>query len=543
MAITNAETDVLYPFVGQTVTINAEISVGNRYRCKLISKPFDSAIELFDDARDNYIVRNRFTPDVAGRYYFTICEETVGANPPRFSNDLGLATGHAAPGEVRGVESVALVSSLAFTVTVGERVTRELGIAPDTVTLEGWTHTLRDSGAGSFPDPLANEDGGLITHYIDSTKSPRLLKADTTPAQIAAQSVAVAEAVRDIGGAISTSYVYGTRYGEDHAIMPWNRIAFDPIVEFGWTAQRFNTHIVANAIGVHTAADVTNTLTDAVGAPLATQIAFLNAAVTAFTGHVQLVGAGPCHAAADTLTLADIPAALAAGSTQEECIDRTNLLWWILDEHLTRIWPAHTSTLAAAAVHPAGDARLNDVTYPLAIDATTAVSRQGAIKSLYGNHIARTGYTMGPYHANVATSAEQYTDALPDNRDAYVAAVGVLYDKLRAHLGNMSAAGVSTAYHTAIDNTLSALRDGKPSSFEEAVKYHETINWILATHAFKGAPVHQASYPCGWRPTVHGIEAVHHAYRTELLSAAATVPPNEVYASSKLVMLGGFKKG
>jgi len=164
------------------------------------------------------------------------------------------------------------------------------------------------------------------------------------------------------------------------------------------------------------------------------------------------------------------------------------------------------------------------------------------MRSLYEAHRLKEQLNA-TYHNVMAGADEGYTDALPDNRDAYPTAVGTLLDCVRAHISNMSKAGVATAYHASIDTTLAAIATGKPSSFEEAVKYHEMLNWILATHAAKGSPVHDYAHAGGMRPTVRGIEAVHHAYRTELLSAAATVPPNEVYASGKLIMLGGFKKG
>ena len=556
MAITNCKTDLAYPFVGDVTTIVATLVpaigsgvVGNRYRCKLTSKPADSGLELFDDARDNYVANNLFTPDVPGRYYFTVREETVSVDVPRFSNDLGGA-------DKTGIEQVPENSAATLTVTIGEVVTREIGIAPDTVTFEAHCHTLQPTVSNLFgnsevfplpssvTDPLTNESGGIVTAYIDRPRSPRLiLDGASDPSQIAASSISVAKAMRDLGAIGSPSYQYGARYGENRSIMPWNLVVADPIVEFGWTVQRFNTHVVANAIPLHAGADG-NAMVNPSGANLAQWIAFLNELLSRLKIHVQLV-AGPVHGAADTLTKGhlDSIAALGAGATFPEVIDRTNLMWWCLDEHLTRIWPAHDSAITAYAVHPAGDVRLDADAYTIAIDAATVADRCSYMRARYEDHRARTGYTLGPYHANVATDAEQYTDALPDNRDSYPVAVGTLYDLLRKHLGNMSAAGVSTAYHTAIDNTLAALRDGKPSSFEDAVRYHETINWILATHAFKGAPVHEASYPVGWRPTVRGIEALHHAFRTELLSAAAVVPPNEVYSSSKLVMLGGFKKG
>lgn len=550
MALSNITTDRRYAMPGDAITITATLGGGSRFRARLMRAPVDSALELYDASKENYIGRNVFVPDVPGRYYFDLDEETVTAEAPRFSNDLGDATDHG--GTSRGTESVTLVSTTSgFAVTVGQRVTREIGIAPDAVTFDGYAHVAYDDGSGtgpddtSFPgDPLATQTGGLITAYADRTRSPRLILDGTTDAaRIAASSNNVAAAMRDLGAVGSSDHVYGVRYGEGHAIMPWNRIVFDPIAEFGWTTQRFNTHIVASAIGLHTAADAVNTLAAPAGVTIAQQITFLNNARTALIGHVQLVGVGPVHATADTLSLADIPAALAVGATQNQCIDRTNLLWWILDEHMTRIWPASTSAIADDAVHPAGDARLNAVATPLAVDATTATARQAAIRVAYEAHRQRTAVTLGPYHDNVGTTAEQYTDALPDNRDSYVTAVGTLLGLLRNHLSNVDAAGAATVYHTAIDTTLAALTTGTPSTFEDAVRYHEMINWILATHALKGSPVHGGSYPSGWRPTVHGIEALHHAFRSELLYTTSAVPPTEVYAASKLIMLGGFKKG
>lgn len=547
MTITNTWIDVHYPFAGDTVTVNATFDAGTRYRVRLVSKPYNSALEVYDEAKDNHLPLNRLTPDVGGRYELLVVEELVQFDPPRFSNDFGDASARGGSATLsRGVEQVTEHGTATLVLTAGERVTRNVGLPPDAVVFEAHAHQEWKAASNAVPsafggDPLGSDGYGVLTAVVDAAKAPRLiLDGASSVARTAATDTSVAQALRDLGGAPLPSLRYGTRYGEQHPIMTWNRvIEADPIGSFGWLVQRLNRHIGAIDLSIHQAAD---TGVGLISPMPADQVTFLNDLRVKLLVHVQSTTA---HKASDVLTAQHIPTSdLALSASQDACCDRTNLLWWCLDEHLTRLYPSSANNVGDTNwVHLYGDLRLDASKYPLAVDAGTAAARQQYMWKRYKDHWWQTDVdTSGVYHSAAASASDLLLDSPPTDRESYIESVGKAWAVFRQHVSNRNVSGVVTAYHASPDAAASASMLGNPSNFAEAIVYHEALNWALGEHAAKGNPTHSCAYAGGCRPSAHGIEALHHAYRSALLSATGTTPPNANVASSKLVMLGGFTK-
>lgn len=544
MALSNVTTDLRYPMPGDVVSVQATCSVGTQYRVRLTAKPAASALECFDDAKQNHLTLNRFAPDVGGRYTLTVIEETVTFDPPRFEGDFGDATLHGGTAARGVLLDPVQVDTATLTVSVGESVRRGIGVAPDTIDIHACAHEVWGGVAETFWQPTDATAHGALTACVDATRCPRITTDNASDAaRIAASDSTVVRALRDIGGVPTAAQQYGDEYDETHAIMPWNLVISNPYDEFAWTVRRFNRHVAAVDVKIHSVADAANTLVVPVSSSLADQITFLNALRVALLAHVQYAGVGDPHTNEDSITFGHlaVTGALDPGASQDEACDRCNLLWWCLDEHLTRLY---SDTAAAYQCHLTGDARLDDVTYPKATDATTAHARNVRMRAVYEAHRINVAlYALGDYHNAAGTSAETFSDALPTDRDSFVAATGKLLTKLRDHLLNMSAAGASTSYHLAADTTLAAIASGSPATFEDAVAYAEMIQWILATHAAKGPSVHAYAHAGDCAPTRFGVERIHHAFRTALLTASGLTPPaNENYAATKFVMVGGFGK-
>lgn len=554
MTITTITRDRRYPQPGEVVTLLPTFDAGTRCRFRLLSKPTESKLPIWDDAKDNYLVRDQLTPDVPGVYCCEGVQETVSVNAPRFSNDLGVSANH--PTEIRGVEQVMqLPVVLRYTIPVVEKVTRQIGSGSDTATIELHccgsietvdvaipTHWIWNPvplpghlEADEWVHELRPAVEGVITRCADRTLAPKLSNVNSDLAKYAATHADVLLALRELGGADYGDSSY--RAGEDSEIVSWESCIWtDPYEVFRQTVDAFNGHAQSVAdLRVHDVADNVNVAPPSTGGTPANQAVFLNAILLTMIAHASHAA----HPTADAILLAALLALvpLGASPSQDECCGRTNELWRLLDEHLTRIYlPGVTPQVHLQEA----DRKLNSALYPKAVDAGTAVSRQGALKSAYDDHRVRVSpYVGGHYHEIAATSAEKYTDALPDNRDTLPTAVGTLATLLVKHMGNVSAAGVSTGYHAAMDSSVLAILRSAPTDFASAIETLEAIRWQLAKHARRGAPHHDTAWAGAADPAVYGLEALAHAWLTATVEPLpAVLLGNSDVASVRLAAAG-----
>lgn len=529
MAFTSYGKDIQWVMPGDVVTLAAVYTVGTRFRCKLVDKPHNSQLELFDEAKENWLSNNQIVPDVGGRYSITFVEETVTIDVPHFSNDLGAGA---------GIEQVTAIGDVSYVVTVCKRVVRDIGVLPDKVQIELW---------GACDDDVSSPTYGVLTYLADRTKCPRLITdGSSDPAVAAAYATATALAVEYVGGYGDATHKWGDLGWESGTIIPWDDvISDDPIGDLGHTIWNMNEHIAAVTLRVHGAADAVNAITaaDAATGNAASQVALLNDILAQIAPHAILI-AGPVHACADTIAQAECAALapLGGGATLTERIDRTNALREILGGHLPR---GTMSLITYDAVHYYP----GDFPAPLLISEAwtegTAVTLMNLMKTYYEAHRAKVVLVAAGYHAAAGTAENFYNEQVPLDREGYIKAVGGALDIFHAHVTNRNpTTGATVAYHTAADWAHRADMLGKPTDFASAVVYHEILDHLLTKHVQTASDVHSTALYLGrWYKVFKGLGLVHSMFRDSLVSSTGTVPLCDNYAAAKLIMLGGCVEG
>ncbi|MFA4900900.1 MAG: hypothetical protein WC563_15385 [Brevundimonas sp.] len=550
MAITSTTRDVRYPAPGDKVTLNCVYTVGNRFRTKLTNKPIDSALETYEAAKENYLVGNTITPDVVGCYTVTFVEETSTIPVPHFSNDTGAG---------QCVEVVTAVATSAHAITVAGKVKRQIGFAPDDVTLELYA-TVDDFAGGTT--------GGALTRYTDATRSPRLTNPGGDAAKIAMATDYVARHVAEIGGygnetALSTvkSYKYGDRTDQIAPVMSYLRIEDATILEsFAWTIVRLNEHTQNVGIAVHNVIDAANVITSPVGVvgDEPSQRILLNETLVDLAAHAA-IGGGGAHANADTVCTGwcALYAPLPNPSTVQERIDRTLVLFDLMDEHMTR-----TQILVTAQVpyvhRDAADEHLDYDAYYPPHDETTAVACMNHMRTRFGctgapaatEHLGRAVITAA-YHNIPGGWDSYYGDTMPSDSAGLIVGVRKALQVFQAHVTNIEfTSGVTVLYHAAAGGVTATPDWGSrsdvipgPSDYVGAINALEALNWLLALHSNNGTPTHSMRYQGVWKKRARGIEAIHHAFRTAVTYTGTTVGAAENAAYARLIVGGGFSKG
>lgn len=527
MAITTVKRDRRWVFAGDEIAISADITAGNRYRTYLREKPVKSALSVSTASDPVFLPDNKFTPDVPGRYSIVLREEIVTSPPAHYSNDIN-------------AESVTVPAVYTYTFTVAERVSRAVGLQPDTVTLQmaatcdDW---VQDTATWS---PTVY---GAITRFIDTQNVPVLASPTSDGARIASQSAAVVRAVADIGGNGNDLVYYGQRTAiETLSVMPWESIADSAVIaNLGWTIRRYHDHCYTDAVVVHAVADAAHTIgsADCAAGDEPAQRTLLEEIRTDMALHVAN-NPGAYHDSADATATAALAAlaALPNPSTLAARIARTNDLFDIVDAHFTRAFVAQTG--ATFVHHDVADNHMAYATYYPAYSESTLVLTANYLKAQINLHLARTLLLAANYHP-ITDYDNSYLDTYPTDRDTYIKAVSKLLGLFQAHVTNIdSTTGTAAIYHTAADWTSRTDMLGTPTDFTTAVIMHEALDWLLSQHASKGLTTHGMTHAGEAAERPFGIEAIHHAFRSALQSATPTIPANENYAAAKLVLVGGF---
>lgn len=541
MAITSTQRDIRYPSPGDKVTITAVYTQGNRFRCRLINRPVDSALEVYTPAKDNYLTGNTITPDVVGCYVVEVVEESVANPVPRFSNDRGSG---------QCIETITPIASSTHYITVVGRVTRQIGFAPDDVTLECYATT--DDFASIFLSPAS----GVLTRYTDAVRCPRLINPGSDRAKLAAAHASVARWVAEIGGygnASALSGVASFKYG-DRADQVLPIVAHDAVVDadvldsFAWLINRMNDHIEEQAVRIHGAADAANVVTaaDAVAGDEPSQRLLLNDIRATLAAHVA-IGGGGAHANADSIAVPKLAALapLPAGSTPQQRITRTVQLFDILDAHLTRVW----ISLAGTLVHDTtGDNHMSYSTLYPAFDDASVVAAANAMKVEYNLHRQRVVVLAALYHNIPGTSTSTYNDAMPTDRTGFVTAVRTALQVWQSHVSNIEhTSSADVAFHSdGVDpypdfGSRTDVIPG-PSDYTGALNAMEALTWCMSRHVALGVPTHGAQYPGRIAIRPYGIEAIHHAFRRAVTDTSMAVGGTENAAYARLIRGGAFEK-
>lgn len=540
MAITNITRDVRYPSVGDKVTIKCLFTAGTgkRFRCRLIDKPIDSALVVYTAANDTWLTNNQITPDVVGRFRVELVEELVVNPVPTFSNDLGAG---------QCIETISTVDTDSHYMTVMGKVKRQIGFAPDDVTLEAYTAT--DDFAPSFLSPTS----GVLTRYTDATRCPKLTNPGSDIAKIAAAYDTIARQVAEIGGygnesAASgvASYKYGDRADQILPIIPETSLADSAILtSFAWMINRMNDHIEEQAVMIHGAPDANEvTAADAVAGDEPSQRLLLNDILTILSAHVA-IGGGGVHNTADTIATAALAglAALPNPSTLAQRIARANALFDIMDDHFTQVFLALDP--ASGIVHDTtGDNHMSYSTlYPVWNDATV-VACANAMKVQYNLHRVRVVLLAALYHAIPGDVHCTYNDAMPVDSAGFIAGVRKALQVWQAHVTNIEFdSGATIVYHTAADFGSRTDVIPGPSDYAGAINAMEALNWTISKHASLGVPTHGYQQAGRIKIRPYGVEAIHHAFRTGVTYTGMTVGNVENAAYARLIMGGGFSKG
>lgn len=543
MAITSITADLTLPVAGDTVTFSATatpffcetgIGTANQFRFKLISKPLESSLELFDDAKENYLVANKFTPDVDGMYTFTCNAEMVSTSVPHFSND-------GSTGGYKGLERTTLLATATVYYPVGGTLTRQLGVAPDTCQISVTT--------GRYPcivwstgSPSAIPTEGVITDYADATRAPALSDGTTDKAKLAMQAAAVSTALAAIGG---------DGYTGTSTILSWSSVIdSDPVATLTYLLLAFNDHVTSTNIATHYGADVTNPIAtaDCTVGDATSQVNLLNDIRTAGIAHYACTSSGghSVHSTADVTNT--LPASdLAGGASLADRMARANLLTTGLMAHYKfGAQPVAGTPVTYGYVHPdVGDWQATHST-PDATTEATLVARANEIKSVFNAHLGR-GQLGVAYHVDSGVLGSQYFEDFPSELGpAFVAAVNKYADLLQAHATNIKATdGTAETYHTTAD--WDARTDDLPRATDDAgaIQLLEILHARFFAHVAKGVNVHDRVVTITrswWGVAQSGIGLLNGSFVDAVNDAAATVPPTESEATTKLIQLGGFVK-
>jgi hypothetical protein len=518
-------------FVGDTVELSSSISLtSTRARYQLTEKPTESQLPLTDSAKPVYLIPKghfacTFSPDSEGKYTIQIDEERVTPNAPHYSND----------DDSVGVESVTPVSITTVYVFVGAEYKRQIGIAPDMVTL-----TFNSQGR-------AGPTYGALTYAAIPVKCPQLGGAVTDRAKNAVKDTNVVLATKAIGGMVGPYSYSGT-----DELIPWDSVIdSDPITSFAWLLAKFRLHIFAPVSGplkIHDSVpDTTNVISVSpavVGNTLSLIIA-LDALLLAVQAHFQMVAG--VHLNVDTLHDMSAYPVLGVGATLSQAIARAAILYPLIIGHMMTSVQTPDGDYTTDQVHLDAADFVNGDTPLVITNESAAVDAANLLVTRYNLHRVKLTEGSNPYH--LSTTGAGFIGDRPRTMSQFPAGVNELMDAFQAHCLNVNhAAGGAENYHLSIDygGRMDDLPRAAPSDIETAMNLFEILIARMMTHFGKGADVHGetvAVIRSSWQQDQSGIGAINAAFQDALQAANPSVVPGDMLGSTMFTMLGGCKKG
>lgn len=523
----NVAQDNRWPFAGDVVTLTATGATGNRARFKLVSKPPESGLQLWDDAEQNWLSGTEKTatiqPDADGTYEITCVDYTVSPNVPHYKS-------HGATGASIGVEAVATNATTSYSLHIGRKVTRALGTGTHACIVTLHAHHY----AGNSPS------AGVLTYYAGPSFAAKLSDGSTDIAKQAMRATSVAQAMATIGA---------SGYAGTNALVAWEDVINSSAIDsLGWTILRFNTHVQAGDLRVHNVADSgsTSAVSTAGIATLPDLVTRLNDFGSAYTVHRSR--SVSVHSVADSVNLAT-GSALASGANTAACILRYQHLRSTYNAHIRALFNSVDPASYTQFVHVDGAGHLDEDTPSVVV---TLLGCQIATRTLcqkYTAHRARgaTALVASAYHnAGTGATDSHYAPGRPKDMATYAAAINEALSVLHDHVTNVNPlTGATEAYHTSADWDSRA--DWIPRATEgdlgSCLQAHEMLDHMLNRHIAASGAVHARGLSTGaWTMALTGIAKVHADFHDAIVAASAATPANENIATSKLVKLGGFVK-
>jgi hypothetical protein len=505
--------DRKYPMIGDGVTLAVDgLTAGHRVRWRVLSAPALSTVELYEAQIPNsgYLPPKPcngtlLQPDTHGEYVLEAVEESFVSHIPHFSND-----------PTNALEEWTETATESYSVYVGSRVTRSLGVGADRVTLEAFAH---DAGASD----------GVLTYWCDRNRCPKLIDPTSDRAKLAMAMANVTDAIAYYGG---KGYV-----GTADMIVAETDFLMVPSTLLGLIVGGFNLHIAYTANNVHGAADAANVMT-AVAAPtdLATLITYLNTLRTKYIAHIGLGVATHPGGADATNTLS-----IGACSTLATAISLYNDIRSKYGLHRIRYSP-----LFATGHSLPGDAILaSRETWQLAPSTSTLatmITKAVALAAAWDSHLAKVVISAA-YHANADTDNEM-TTRTPISDPDLIALVNECATKLEAHAANVvwsTNVAAAAGYHAVVDSGCKV-----PTRATDKASAIEVLDYLLWAY------VHHVDHAGDWHGGLNagrayaqglGVTLIHKYLLDKLQGYETTAPANILEAVDNMVRLGGFTLG
>jgi hypothetical protein len=506
----HVDQDVRWAFAGQTVTLEGDSLAGNRARFQLTAKPHDSTLELYDADVENYLAargeqRCEITPDVAGTYTIRAVDETVTVNVKHFSNDGGSA-------QSKGIATATVVGSSSYTLTVGDVLQREFGLAADKVTL-----TVKVHASSSTSGPLTYHAGSGYLATLTGSTSPVM--------DMAVRSTGVTR--------VMNYYGMGSGYTDTNHILDWSTFTEQPATTLSRIVTGFNKHVLYTTCGVHDVADTTNTMAGTAVPTTVTGLGtYCDTFTTKYNSHLAL-GAGAAHPNGADITNT---CATTTCNTLAKCITRATLLKVKLDAHKIRVATGHyTGDNEEEAITPWYTPNSNDST-------STVITFTHALAHSFDAHLANNGqcntYHLATGGANnaIARTGTTWDELQELANDAAT--------KFEAHCANrVFDTGSAATYHTYVDK--SGVLPFRASDRLTTVQLIDHLLWAYLNHTVYGSNDWHANFDNA------GAAYVEPYYATSRLQLAlldrlngndTSTPPNTMTGVNNLINYAAFTK-
>lgn len=504
--------DRVYPMVGDVVTLRATgTPTGSRVRFRVTSVPPGSSIAIYDaqTPNDGWLA-TRVTdtgilePDVHGEYVITAVEEAFAADIPHFDLD-----------PTNAIEEWTETYTEDYSVYIGRRGTRKLGVGQDRVTFEAWAHA---SAPGTQ---------GIITYWHDPDRAPRLYEATSELASAAMQSTNVRDVLAYFGG-------YGYT-GTSDLITVNTNWATVPSSLLAAVVLAFNLHLDVTTNKVHDALDAANTMTG-VAAPTTegTLVTYANTFATKYNAHLALGAAAAHPNGADAV---NVTTALTA-TDLESSITLLN--------NIRSKYNAHR--VYTSSHYDPGDAveDSRETWKPLATTATLAeaITYAVALAVKYSHHLT-VQTVSATYHTAADTDNPMVVRTALDVPDL-VAQVNEACDKLEAHAANLvwdTHAAPGTDYHAVVDHGCKV--DERATDLPSAIHVLDLLAWAYLHHVDRDGNWHggsEANAGCAF-VALYGINLLHKYLLDVTLQGDTAIPDNMLTAVEDLVRYGGFSLG
>lgn len=504
---------ITYPVVGETVEIMVTgLTSGTRARCRVMSVPVGSEIPVYAAQEEEWVKVSRsggdssshsFGPiDMHGIYELEVVTETLVTHIPHYSND-GSTTSNP-------IEEWEETSHADLTIYAGRKVARQLGITPNTCTLE--MHCVATSASAG--------DQGVISSYFDEDRCPKLLAPSSDIAKVAVGAPMVMEKLASIGG---------DGYWSDSNVIPKATVFYDPTGLLVVIAGLYNDHRNDVNNGIHDLSDAALAVDVTAITTLATLKARINTLKANFNTHLGH-GAGVAHpngADVNTVALADC-------TTLDNAITLMNNIRTKYDQHRVRHTVGH---------YVPGDAKITSrTTARTSYDFDSAVALYLDVGGCFNSHVAEV-FSVADYHANADNdndAVECETQAVSEKE--FCIRVNRFAEWLNAHCNNIKWSDKSSAsYHTIPDVGIGLDSAPRAADWVSGVALLDVCIWTFMHHLDYGT-WHSKNNGGDWFPSTltYGTE-LSIEFMKACVAPDLGAPEGSLEIIDQVISWGGFR--